>query len=548
LQRFKNEAQAAAHLQHQNIVPVYAVGCERGVHYYAMQFIDGQTLAALIGELRRTSGSKASAEAEPTGPYTPSGGGETAAVAALSTARSTRSPAFFRSVAELGRQAAEALEHAHQLGVIHRDIKPGNLLVDSRGNLWITDFGLAHCQSQASLTMTGDLVGTVRYMSPEQALAQRVVIDHRTDVYSLGATLYELLTLVPAFSGQDRQELLRQIAFEEPRPPRRLNKAIPAELETIVLKAMEKNAAERYGTAQELADDLERWLKDEPIRAKRPTLVQRGRKWARRHRPVVWAAAVCCLVAVTATVASLAFIAGERAERHAKVAEALQEAGQALSEGNEPGARAAVERVAGLLTGAGGNRRLQQLLEQVKADLRMLADLEFARLQQAEVKDGHFDNERADPLYAEAFRKYNLPVLELEPDEAARRIAASAIREQLLAALVDWAKFQKDFGRYKQLAALVRLADDDPWRQKLFAAVNGKQLARLAEQPEALDQPPARLVLLANILARTDRPAAVKFLRRAQQRHPDDFWINHQLALFLKNMQPPRLEEAIGFY
>src|SRR5262249_27780627 len=150
-----------------------------------------------------------------------------------------------------------------------------------------TDFGLAHCQSQASLTLTGDLVGTLRYMSPEQALARRVVIDHRTDVYSLGATLYELLTLQPVFAGRDRQELLRQITFEEPRPLRKSNKAIPAELETIVLKALEKNPAERYATAQELADDLGRFLKDEPIRARRPSLVQRLRKWSRRHRPVV---------------------------------------------------------------------------------------------------------------------------------------------------------------------------------------------------------------------------------------------------------------------
>ena len=142
--------------------------------------------------------------------------------------------------------------------------------------------------------MTGDLVGTLRYMSPEQALAKRVLIDHRTDVYSLGATLYELLTLRPAFAGSDRQELLRQIAFEEPMPPRRLERGVPAELETIVLKAMEKNPADRYGTAQELADDLERFLEDEPIRARRPSLAQRWRKWARRHRPVVWRRRWCC--------------------------------------------------------------------------------------------------------------------------------------------------------------------------------------------------------------------------------------------------------------
>jgi len=227
----------------------------------------------------------------------------------LLTDRSTvTSPAYFRTAANLGVQAALALEHAHQLGVVHRDIKPANLLLDGRGNLWITDFGLAHCQSQAGLTMTGDLVGTLRYMSPEQALAQRVVIDHRTDIYSLGATLYELLTLEPLFEGSDRQELLRQIAFDEPKPPRRLNKRVPAELETIVLKALEKTPADRYATAAALADDLGRFLKDESILAKRPSPLQRARKWARRHPGVVRTSlvALALLLLTIAVGASLA--------------------------------------------------------------------------------------------------------------------------------------------------------------------------------------------------------------------------------------------------
>ena len=183
-------------------------------------------------------------------------------------------------------QAAEALEHAHQQGVLHRDIKPSNLLVDGRGNLWVTDFGLARLQGDAGLTMTGDLLGTLRYMSPEQALAKRVGIDHRTDIYSLGATLYELLTLEPVYAGRDRQEILRRIAFEEPRPPRRLNAAIPVDLETIVLKAMAKDPAGRYASAQELADDLDRFLKREPIRARRSNAWERSVKWAQR-RPAV---------------------------------------------------------------------------------------------------------------------------------------------------------------------------------------------------------------------------------------------------------------------
>src|SRR5262245_33475879 len=156
--------------------------------------------------------------------------------------------------------------------------------------------------------MTGDLVGTLRYMSPEQALAKHGLVDHRTDIYSLGVTLYELLTLEPVFPGRDRQELLRQIAFEEPRPPRRLNRAIPADLAVIVLKALEKDPVDRYQTALELADDLRRFLDDRSIRARRPTAWLRLRKWARRHRPVVVTAALGLLVALAVVAGSVGWM------------------------------------------------------------------------------------------------------------------------------------------------------------------------------------------------------------------------------------------------
>jgi serine/threonine protein kinase len=319
LQRFKNESLAAAGLHHPNIVPVHYVGCERGVHFFAMQLIEGPTLAAILQQLRQPKGPNQAGEnalakagpEEPTGPYSPApaaaspdqppAASEAATVemvAALTTEGAAQSPAYFREVARLGIQAAEALEHAHQLGVVHRDVKPGNLLLDARGNLWVTDFGLARLPNDPGLTLTGDLVGTLRYMSPEQALAKRVVIDHRTDVYSLGATLYELLTLRPVFDGKDRQELLRQIAFEDPKPPRRWNKAIPADLETITLKAMAKEPSERYATAKELAEDLRCWLEDRPIQARRPTLAQRASKWCKRHLAAVWTAAVVLVLAV----------------------------------------------------------------------------------------------------------------------------------------------------------------------------------------------------------------------------------------------------------
>jgi serine/threonine protein kinase/WD40 repeat protein len=330
LQRFQHEAQAAAHLHHQNIVPVYFVGAERGVHFYAMQYIEGKTLAGLIAELRHqagltnqegdlhpepAAGGDAVTEKGANAAETPRGGPIRAATLARgSTEGSTRTPGHFRMVANLGIQAAEALEHAHQLGIIHRDIKPGNLMVDGRGKVWITDFGLAHIQGDAQLTLTGDLVGTLRYMSPEQALAKRVLVDQRTDIYSLGVTLYELASLEPAFGGRDRQEVLRRIAFEEARPPRRLNRAIPIELETIILKAIEKNPADRYATAQALADDLRRQLEDRPIWARRASLVQKARKWCRRHKAVAWTA-LAFTVVLLGTVAVFSLVTAYRTGR-----------------------------------------------------------------------------------------------------------------------------------------------------------------------------------------------------------------------------------------
>src|SRR5438132_274160 len=180
------------------------------------------------------------------------------------------------------------------MGVVLRDIKPGNLMLDNSGGLWITDFGLAKLASPAGIasparqggeiTLTGDLIGPLRYMSPEQALAKHGLIDHRTDIYSLGATMYELLTLKPAVAGADKAEILKAIAWEEPTPLRKLDKSIPAELETITLKCLAKEPGERYTTAGDLADDLRRWLADRAIRAKPPGWRERVAKWGRRHR------------------------------------------------------------------------------------------------------------------------------------------------------------------------------------------------------------------------------------------------------------------------
>jgi WD40 repeat protein/serine/threonine protein kinase len=320
LQRFGIEARAAAALQHENIVPVFAVGTERGVPFYVMQLIEGVSLASVIGELRQLEGLEppgptsacalthsllaghlAPTPAEGSGPELGTTSSRPVRGGLAPAQSSSRGHGFIRTVAGLGIQAARALEHAHEHGILHRDIKPSNLLVDEAGHLWVTDFGLARVQGESNLTQTGDVLGTLRFMSPESAGGggKRVLLDGRADVYSLGATLYELLTLRPAFSGDDRVEILRKIAQDEPTPLRKLDRTIPVDLETIVQKAMAKAAADRYATAAELAVDLGRFLDDQSILARRPSLADRSAKWVRRHRRgVAGLAGTMVLVAV----------------------------------------------------------------------------------------------------------------------------------------------------------------------------------------------------------------------------------------------------------
>ncbi|HZT80425.1 MAG TPA: serine/threonine-protein kinase, partial [Gemmataceae bacterium] len=234
LQRFRHEARAAALLHHPHVVPVHGVGCERGVHYYAMQLIEGCSLAAVIDVLRGAAPGGQGPGGGPTGPHVAGAdAAPTPPPAALHTVPLRRGRAHFRRVAELVAQAADALEYAHGMGVVHRDVKPANLLLDAGGNVWVTDFGLARLGEGAGLTVSGDLLGTLRYMSPEQALARHGLVDHRTDVYSLGATLYELLTLRPAVDGASKEEVLHRLAFGEPAAPRKLDRSVPAELETV---------------------------------------------------------------------------------------------------------------------------------------------------------------------------------------------------------------------------------------------------------------------------------------------------------------------------
>jgi serine/threonine protein kinase/tetratricopeptide (TPR) repeat protein len=559
LQRFHNEARAAAALDHPHIVHVHAVGCERAVHFYAMQFIDGQTLAAMIALLRQ-GGDRPVA---PTTPYVPEPSAPTdTGAAAMSTERPPLDRAYFRRVAELGIQAAEALDHAHALGIVHRDIKPANLLLDGRGSLWVTDFGLAQVQSDARLTITGDLVGTLRYMSPEQALAKRVVIDQRTDVYSLGATLYELLTLEPAFGGHDRQELLRKVAFEEPVRPRRVNNAMPVELETIVLKAMEKNPAERYATAQELANDLRRHLADEPIRARPAGMARRLRKWGRRHPAWVAAAAAALLATVVVLAGAVGWVANDRA-RQAEITEAeakaaLDDSFRSQAERRLPEALSAARRARAAIAAGHPNTALRRATQTRAADLELLAGLEQARLEAAQSnKTRGWDEKRMDRRYGELFQDSHLPLESGSAEKAGQHIRASTVPLELAAFLDEWAMMRRridstNVTRWRYLLDVARTADPDAWRSQLREALatrNRDALVRLAAADEAMQLQPWTLAAVGRFLDGADatKPAE-DLLRKAQRQYPHDFWINEHLAMLLWHAQPRRNDEAFPFF
>jgi serine/threonine protein kinase/WD40 repeat protein len=346
LERFRREAKAAAKLHHTNIVPVFGTGESDGRHFYAMQFIAGHPLDAVIDEVRRLKEKSAPAvsraisevaaalitgtfarTAPPSNPdaavLTATASPDTPIARAPSSSSEPSSPAlsgslsdgghhYWATIARIGAQAADALVYAHAQGILHRDIKPANLLLDLRGTVWVTDFGLAKATDADDLTHAGDIVGTLRYMAPERFDGQG---DHRADVYALGLTLYELLTLKPAFAAESRAKLVEQVLAASPPKPRSINPAIPRDLETIVLKAIARDPAMRYASASEMADDLRRYQEDRPIRARRASSAEQAWRWCRRNPAVASLLAVVLVVFGTGAGIASYFAVQAAAER-----------------------------------------------------------------------------------------------------------------------------------------------------------------------------------------------------------------------------------------
>jgi len=284
-QRFRREIEATARLEDPHIVPVYAAGEVAGMPYYAMPLLRGRSLDRVIAGFREPS----------------------AAGALAYRAELVRWVERFIGV-------ARALDHAHAESILHRDIKPSNLFLEDDGNLRVLDFGLTRSSAAEAVTLTGAAVGTPRYMSPEQILGSRVEIDGRSDLFSLAATFYELLTLAPAFPGENRESVFRAILADDPVPPRRIDRRLPRDLEVVLLKALEKDPRRRYASAGAFADELVRFLDYEPVRARPVGPVGRLRRRARRNPLAAAAVLVAALVALGAASTLLGQAAARRSE------------------------------------------------------------------------------------------------------------------------------------------------------------------------------------------------------------------------------------------
>ncbi len=350
--RFQREAEAAAKLHHKNIVPIHAQGESNGVHYYAMELIRGESLHDLICRSRAAPGDSSTvtllADTEPlprqddpeaTAPMpvtSATTSRDSAGVSASEPTLSQGAPATarqFEKIASVISAVAGALDYAHEQGVIHRDVKPHNLMLGGDQRVHISDFGLARVLEQPGVTTTGECVGSPLYMSPEQIVGGQRKVDKRTDIYSLGATLYEWLTLSPPYPGDTREQVISKVITSEAPPARSLNPHVPMDLETICLKALEKDPDRRYQSAGEMRDDLRRFLAHETIRAKRAGVMSRAGKLVQRNKvtSVVAAALVVALGLTFALVHQARKSSGREQERQQEIA-AISETTEELAQ------------------------------------------------------------------------------------------------------------------------------------------------------------------------------------------------------------------------
>jgi tetratricopeptide (TPR) repeat protein len=583
VERFQREARAAARLHHSNIVPVFGVGEEGGTHYYAMQYIEGQPVDQVLAELRRlrdeggpaavasSSGGDPPAGAPSSGdvarslwqgrfqaagrtdagdagrPAETAGSTEVSAGSSSSLLSDPHRP-YARSVAHIGLQIAGALEHAARQGVLHRDVKPSNLLLDVWGTAWLTDFGLARATGTPDLTHPGDLVGTFRYLAPERFEGRA---DVRSDVYALGLTLYEMLALRPAFDGHDRAELARLIATGQVPRLNRVNPGVPRDLVTVVHKAMAREPGDRYQTAGALAEDLGRFLDDRPIAARRLSVPERGWRWCRRN-PALTAVAAALLALAGLAAGGGLWLERRHAVRQGQAREAVEGALGLLPglrrQGRWAEAEAVLAQAASRLDDAGSDD-LRRRLGRARADLDLGKRLEDVWLNwAADVSAGRINFQAVAGEYAAAFERAGLTMTGDE-EAVAARVRGSALRDQLVAALDGWALLTPDRHQGARLLEIARRADRDPtWRQRFYDPAvwrDPRALERLARKTRVAELSPQVLTSLGSLLlvkGADEEP----LLRAAQQAYPGDSRINFHLGVVLMNRHKPA--EAAGFF
>ena len=387
---------------------------------------------------------------------------------------------------------AEAIHAAHQSGIVHRDLKPANILLTADGTPKVTDFGLARrLEGDGGLTLSGVPMGTPSYMAPEQARGDKGALGPATDVYALGAILYELLTGRPPFRAETATATLQQVVADEPVPPTRLNPRVPRDLETICLKCLHKEPQRRYASAAALADDLRRFLRGEPIAARPLGRLERLARWARR-RPAAAVLLVGTLLVATAVLGGAGWLIGQWLLTARAVEADLREADRLQQQSAFSEAGAALEQARSRL-GDGGPFWLYPVVEAARRDHQFLVRLETIRLNRSTLAEGQlhhgallrFNKARADRDYAEAFRDQGLGEPPDDPEGVAARVRASKWVAHIVAALDDWAVCAADPARQDWLLGVARRADPDPWRDRVrdpAAWRDGKALAELARR------------------------------------------------------------------
>jgi serine/threonine-protein kinase len=520
--RFLREAQSIAGLGHANVVQVHDVGQFEGRPFYTMELVEGTTLAQSLAGV----------------------------------------PQPASRAAAMGVTLAQAIESAHRSGIIHRDLKPANILLTVDGTAKVSDFGLAHhFQQEHALTLTGERVGTPSYMAPEQVFARAGTIGPATDIYALGAILYEMLTGRPPFRGESSAETERQLLAEDPVPPSRLNARVPRDLETICLKCLQKEPRRRYPTAAALAQDLRRFQKGEPISARQTSLAERAVKWVRRRPAVATALTAAALVSVGLIGGSL-WIISQRAATTRLVNDDLQSVTRFERSFAWAEARTSLERARARL-GAGGPTALRDRIAQIDRDLLLAARLDAIRLERATNSALVVDLIQSYYEYCAAFGAAGLGAVGDDPVVVAQRIRALDIQPVLVGALDDWATCVGDRNVQKWLMDVAKHADGDPtdwrarardpdlWSNKTALA----ELAKVLNDDTALGQlgaggsdatTPLLVALGGRMKTTLGSEVAIPFLQRVQRAHPTDFWVNHTLAQAL--VDEKRYAQAARYY